>query len=119
MCRRPQVIGVVMTVNAVQHFEAHAQKSRRFPLVDAGARHPGVGGEPRGLTLGTQLVQGGKCDDVRLVQFNRPSQDRVDRRHHVAACLVSIERFPVSVGSMPEGEHRHNRCHARRSPSRE
>jgi len=31
MRRRPQVIGVVMTVNAVQHFNAHAQKPRRFP----------------------------------------------------------------------------------------
>ena len=27
--RRSQVIGVVMAVNAAQHFDAHAQKSRR------------------------------------------------------------------------------------------
>src|SRR5215472_8586443 len=31
---RPQVIGVVMAVDAVQHFNAHAQKSCRFPFVD-------------------------------------------------------------------------------------
>jgi hypothetical protein len=38
MRRRSQVIEVVMTVNSVQHFDAHAQKSRRFPSVSTPAR---------------------------------------------------------------------------------
>ena len=46
--RRPQVIGVVM-VERGPAFRRHGQKSRRFPLVDAGAHDPGVGGVPRGL----------------------------------------------------------------------
>jgi len=29
-----------MAVDAVQHFDAHAQKSRRFPLVDTRAHQP-------------------------------------------------------------------------------
>jgi hypothetical protein len=44
---RPQVIGVVMAVDAVQHFNAHAQKSCRFPLIDPGAHQPSRGGLPQ------------------------------------------------------------------------
>jgi hypothetical protein len=43
MRRRPPVIGMVVAVDPVQRFDAHAQKPRRFPFVDPIAHQPSGG----------------------------------------------------------------------------
>jgi hypothetical protein len=34
------MIGMMVTVDAVEHFDTHAKKTGRFPFVDAGLHEP-------------------------------------------------------------------------------
>ena len=81
MRRRTQVIGVVMTVNALQHFDAHAQKSRRFPPVDARTHQPG----------GRRVPQGVRRDPARgLGQPNSRLKRGLNSLNRSAARMVKI-----------------------------
>ena len=37
----PQMVGMVMAVDAVEHLDAHAEEAGSFPLVDARLHEPG------------------------------------------------------------------------------
>jgi hypothetical protein len=36
-----QMLGVVMTINAIKHFDRHAEKAGRLPFVDTVLHQPG------------------------------------------------------------------------------
>src|SRR5215470_7133353 len=48
-CSRSQMIRLMMAVNAVQHLDAHAEKSRRLPFVDARLHEPSRCRVPQGV----------------------------------------------------------------------
>jgi hypothetical protein len=39
------MLGMMMTIDTVDHLDAHAEKARRFPFVDARLHQPGRGGD--------------------------------------------------------------------------
>lgn len=41
MRRDTQMVGVVMTINAIKHFDGHSEKAGRLPFVDAILHEPG------------------------------------------------------------------------------
>jgi len=34
------IVGVMVAINTVEHFDTHAQKARRLPLIDSGLHEP-------------------------------------------------------------------------------
>jgi hypothetical protein len=76
------MFGMVMTINAIQHLDRHAEKARRFPFVDAVLHQPGRRGVPqrvrtdpsshlgqaqRGLERGLRLSRRRPSDDQRAL----------------------------------------------------
>jgi hypothetical protein len=43
------MLGMMVSVHAIEHLDRHSEKAGRFPFVDAGLHEPGRRGVPQGV----------------------------------------------------------------------
>ena len=79
----PQMIGMMVSVNAVEHLDAHAEEARGFPFVDTRLHQP----RRRGVT---QRMRADTA--VEIGQAHRPRKRCLDRLHGRAIPFDEVRR---------------------------
>src|ERR1017187_1885515 len=64
-----QIIGMMVTVDPLQHFDAHAEEACGSPKADAVLHHPGRGGMAHGVWRGRR-IEAGECDSALKGSFH-------------------------------------------------